>query len=1020
MAYISPGVYTKIKDLSGFVQQVPGTIGFLCALTEKGEDNKVKYLSGRDELVEEFGKPNISLYGANYSQGPYVAYNYLGESGAFYFMRCLPDDATYSNLRIYGNTDASNVYFIDYVSDINNATDIASAMVSWGNNTPLVLFYPIGRGSYYNNLGIEITEDEKRPGEGIYHLDIYETQSDGTYTMIESYTISFDQSAVTLNPGESIFVEYVLEQYSQVLRATVSQDGFDLMERLYYDSQTDPSRDGATATGATGPGATGGGSTECQVSISSVGETSYIDQTTVTHTVIYDGNFWATTSNLPEPKGNSPTSFGSINSAFICGGIGVGVTASQNNQVRKWNGSVWSNTTAMSDNVYGAAGCGDPDTGGLVIGGDRLGEDNNRVDKWNGSAWATTTVINTTRQTGQVAVGDDTDAIMTGGGTSASAQKNTEVWDGSTWTTTSRTSVYHQFPSIFGDTTSCVVCGGITADGGTNPAGNKVEKYYATYPLLYLWATTSNLNYSQNEMGGLGVTNAAMSLGGSYVQNVSLWNGSTWGTTSIISQGVSSMGTCGVTSAAMRYAGAVTGTGANSVVTELFNGSTWSTQGNFPTWGYLMGSCGTTSAGLAVGGGYYQYSGNYNNTGLADVYKFNGSVWSTTTSILVIKIALQTCGTTSSALQFGGGTAGTGQYSDLVESFNGSVWATTTEMGYGRNSHDSSTNSPSNDLTSTGGNGNQTDKEFKTRNWNGSVWSNGQDMNVGRASHGGAGAASTSAMVFGGNYDGNSTEIISPQIVEVFVWSTTPSLNNIIKYPGGCGPTHEHGIVFGGMTASDYADRVDRTEEWDGSTWSTTSAQNVARTEQTGCGTHRNALSMGGNATSFTGRLDTTEIWYPTFATHTHITHTYIPVIIDIYQLTDTQKDFGPYETDPEVGDASYVAIVTDSSGNTIWGWLGDSTGEENHVINVWKNKDLDTSDRGWSGDIGVFNQSDCNMFYVIKKSYDETGEGIPGLFSVQPLKKGTEGSLIVKGTFDTSVADQILAQGYAGELDVI
>ncbi len=173
MANISPGTYTRIIDLSTFVQAVPGTIGFICALTEKGRDNKIEFLTSRNELVDEFGLPNISKYGSQYGQGPYVANNYLGESGALYFMRCLPDDASYSNLRIYQNSDSTGVLFIDYVSNLNSTADITTAMQIFGNNTPLVIFYPIGRGSSYNDIGIEIIEDETRPGEGVYHIDIY-------------------------------------------------------------------------------------------------------------------------------------------------------------------------------------------------------------------------------------------------------------------------------------------------------------------------------------------------------------------------------------------------------------------------------------------------------------------------------------------------------------------------------------------------------------------------------------------------------------------------------------------------------------------------------------------------------------------------------------------------------------------------------------------------------------------------------------------------------------------------------
>ena len=59
---ISPGVYTTITDLSAYVGAVPSTIGLICAITKKGEDNVLKFIGGRSELISEFGEPNITEY----------------------------------------------------------------------------------------------------------------------------------------------------------------------------------------------------------------------------------------------------------------------------------------------------------------------------------------------------------------------------------------------------------------------------------------------------------------------------------------------------------------------------------------------------------------------------------------------------------------------------------------------------------------------------------------------------------------------------------------------------------------------------------------------------------------------------------------------------------------------------------------------------------------------------------------------------------------------------------------------
>ena len=198
--HVSPGVFTKIIDLSQFVQAVPSTIGFMCALTEKGEDNTLKFIGGRADFIAEFGEPNIVTYGKNYGQGPYMAYNYLGESGAFYFIRCLSDDAAYSNIRLdatFGATDTTASISVTFVDSLNSETEIKTNLVSTPPVYPVCFLYPIGRGQWYNNLGVRITEVANPTLWDQYIIDIYERQSDGEDEIIESFEISFDPNVIS-------------------------------------------------------------------------------------------------------------------------------------------------------------------------------------------------------------------------------------------------------------------------------------------------------------------------------------------------------------------------------------------------------------------------------------------------------------------------------------------------------------------------------------------------------------------------------------------------------------------------------------------------------------------------------------------------------------------------------------------------------------------------------------------------------------------------------------------------------
>lgn len=241
MANISPGVYTKIIDLSTYVQAVPSTIGMIAALTKKGEDNNLKFVGSRADLVAEFGEPNITAYGKNFGQGLYNAYNFLGESGSLYFVRALPDDATYSNMQINVNqalTDATASIAIVYVDSVNTHAEIQTSLITSGTTYPLCMLRPIGRGEYYNGLGVRFTEHSNPLLNGVYVMDVYERQSDGDDVIIESFEVSFDPRAVD-GAGDSLFISYVLEAYSAALRADMQlasgeyAEGFDVVARVY-------------------------------------------------------------------------------------------------------------------------------------------------------------------------------------------------------------------------------------------------------------------------------------------------------------------------------------------------------------------------------------------------------------------------------------------------------------------------------------------------------------------------------------------------------------------------------------------------------------------------------------------------------------------------------------------------------------------------------------------------------------------------------------------------------------------
>ena len=238
---VSPGVFTKIIDLSTFIQAVPSTIGFIAGLTKKGRDNELIFVGSRADFISEWGEPDITEFGKNFGQGPYMAYNFLGEAGSLYWMRVLPDNATYSNIRIDSQlsaSDSSASITITYIDTLNTQAEILTNLAQDGDVKPLAFLIPIGRGDYYNGLGIRLTIHSNPTLSGVYVLDIYEKQSDGDDIIIESFDVSFDPFAVD-NAGDTIFIQNILEMYSSVLRAEMVltngdyTSGYDLISRVY-------------------------------------------------------------------------------------------------------------------------------------------------------------------------------------------------------------------------------------------------------------------------------------------------------------------------------------------------------------------------------------------------------------------------------------------------------------------------------------------------------------------------------------------------------------------------------------------------------------------------------------------------------------------------------------------------------------------------------------------------------------------------------------------------------------------
>lgn len=222
---IYPGVYVKFVSASSYVQPMPGTVAFIAFASEKGPDNELILSNGPQYLLDTFGKPDKIKYG----EGLYTAYNFNTVSSNLYVMRVLPNDASFSNL-IWNYDHATTTFSLNTRTDLYSYDLIDTAIAE---PQTMVIFYPIGRGAYYNALSVKLTQNVNDPST--YTLDIYDVDENGASYIRETFVVSLVNGAIDMS-GDSIYLPDVLERYSEVLRAVVDDA---LVQTAINDGITD-------------------------------------------------------------------------------------------------------------------------------------------------------------------------------------------------------------------------------------------------------------------------------------------------------------------------------------------------------------------------------------------------------------------------------------------------------------------------------------------------------------------------------------------------------------------------------------------------------------------------------------------------------------------------------------------------------------------------------------------------------------------------------------------------------------
>jgi len=442
--------------------------------------------------------------------------------------------------------------------------------------------------------------------------------------------------------------------------------------------------------------------------------------------------------------------------------------------------AAWNSSSSLGTARYKLASApGAPATAGIVFSGQKAGSGadhvTNLTEEYTGTGFSVGGNLNTSRR-GANGFGTQTTAVCVGGFDGGPAElADVEEYNGSTWTEVNNTPNTRRLGAGCGTLTA-----GITFGGLSN--GSDTFEYDGTN-----WTSGGSLNTGRRELAGFGTQTAALGAGG-YATNASV---------------------------------------------EEYNGTSWTEVNNIGTGRYGAGGGGLQTDGLIFGG----HDGSV--TGKTETY--DGTTFTETSDMATSRTNVGGFGASKSSAVAAGGGAPPGRQS-ATEEFTISLSATTAGAWASGNAASTARNNPGSAGTKTAGmiiSGSVNDTEL----YNGTSFSEGPDVNVHAEQHFSTGTQ-TAALKAGGS-GGNQTEEYNGSS-----FSNVPgALTNYPRNAGGSAGTQTAAVMFGGNNPPGPVNAVSHTEEYNGTSFSEVNNMSQARfgmNSGMGGGTQTAAIAVGG------------------------------------------------------------------------------------------------------------------------------------------------------------------------------
>ena len=386
------------------------------------------------------------------------------------------------------------------------------------------------------------------------------------------------------------------------------------------------------------------------------------------------------------------------------------------------------------------------------------------------------------------------------------------------WSSSSPLLIATATASMFGTQNAAIYAAGQALTPGPSPTANTLEYNGSGWTSLPTLASGA-----RKELGGCGTTTAGLVFGGfpPTTGNTEEWNGSAWSEQNNLGTARYKAGSA--VGASQTADLAVSGTKGSSPYrsnnVEEYDGSSWTAVTVIPTTVRTLGGLGTQTAFLGFGG---YTDANTTQPASTASFEYDGTNWTAGGSLLVGTASQGGAGTQTAGLAFGGRTPSPTRLNTTVD-YDGTSWsANPATLGTGR-SGIQGTGAGSNTAASTAGGATATtlstteEYNFGTNTITAAAWAAGGNMNVGRDLLAGAGTQ-TAALGFGSEAPpGSGTAGNKSESYDGTSWTETPTLQTKRDSLAGAG-TQTAALAFGGDSdPGGGAAPTGATEEWNGS-----------------------------------------------------------------------------------------------------------------------------------------------------------------------------------------------------------